>query len=64
MVCAHLQHPFGGCSEALAGIPFIKVYPANEFGLRYMRGVLSRNERLVTYVQHEFGEIAVVKVGQ
>jgi phosphatidylserine decarboxylase len=40
-----------------------KVYPVNEFGLRYMRGVLSRNERLVTYVQHEFGEIAVVKVG-
>jgi phosphatidylserine decarboxylase len=40
-----------------------KVYPVNEFGLRYMRRVLSRNERLVTYVQHEFGEIAVVKVG-
>jgi phosphatidylserine decarboxylase len=40
-----------------------KVYPVNEFGLRYMRTVLSRNERLVTYVQHEYGEIAVVKVG-
>jgi phosphatidylserine decarboxylase len=40
-----------------------KVYPVNEFGLRYMRTVLSRNERLVTYVQHDFGEIAVVKVG-
>jgi phosphatidylserine decarboxylase len=40
-----------------------KVYPVNEFGLRHMRGVLSRNERLVTYVQHEFGEVAVVKVG-
>jgi phosphatidylserine decarboxylase len=40
-----------------------KVYPVNEFGLRHMRTVLSRNERLVTYVQHEFGEIAVVKVG-
>jgi phosphatidylserine decarboxylase len=40
-----------------------KVYPVNDFGLRNMRAVLSRNERLVTYVQHEFGEISVVKVG-
>jgi phosphatidylserine decarboxylase len=40
-----------------------KVYPVNDFGLRYMRKVLSRNERLVTYIKHEFGEIAVVKVG-
>jgi phosphatidylserine decarboxylase len=40
-----------------------KVYPVNDFGLVHMRRVLSRNERLVTYVQHEFGELAVVKVG-
>lgn len=40
-----------------------KVYPVNEFGLRHMRRVLSRNERLITYIQHKFGEIAVVKVG-
>lgn len=40
-----------------------KVYPVNEFGLVHMRRVLSRNERLVTYVQHEYGELAVVKVG-
>ncbi|MFD0869771.1 phosphatidylserine decarboxylase [Chlamydia abortus] len=40
-----------------------KVYPVNEFGLRYMRRVLSRNERLVTYLKHPFGELAVVKVG-
>ncbi|MCZ8517107.1 archaetidylserine decarboxylase [Paenibacillus filicis] len=40
-----------------------KVYPVNEFGLRHMRRVLSRNERLITYVQHEHGEVAVVKVG-
>ncbi|WP_240414548.1 archaetidylserine decarboxylase [Paenibacillus periandrae] len=40
-----------------------KVYPVNEFGLRQMRRVLSRNERLITYMQHEDGEIAVVKVG-
>ncbi|MDQ1912254.1 archaetidylserine decarboxylase [Paenibacillus sp. GD4] len=40
-----------------------KVYPVNDFGLRFMRRVLSRNERLVTYMQHEGGEVAVVKVG-
>lgn len=40
-----------------------KVYPVNDFGLVHMKRVLSRNERLVTYVQHEFGELAVVKVG-
>jgi phosphatidylserine decarboxylase len=40
-----------------------KVYPVNDFGLTHMRRVLSRNERLITYMQHEYGEIAVVKVG-
>ncbi|MCR8629737.1 MULTISPECIES: archaetidylserine decarboxylase [Paenibacillus] len=40
-----------------------KVYPVNEFGLRHMRRVLSRNERLITYMQHEKSELAVVKVG-
>ncbi|TVX97919.1 archaetidylserine decarboxylase [Cohnella terricola] len=40
-----------------------KVYPVNEFGLTSMRRVLSRNERLVTYIRNEIGEVAVVKVG-
>lgn len=40
-----------------------KVYPVNDFGMRHMRGVLARNERLITYIRHELGEIAVVKVG-
>ncbi|WP_171056151.1 archaetidylserine decarboxylase [Paenibacillus sinopodophylli] len=40
-----------------------KVYPVNDFGLRHMRRVLSRNERLITYMKHEAGEAAVVKVG-
>ncbi|MCM3785884.1 archaetidylserine decarboxylase [Neobacillus mesonae] len=40
-----------------------KVYPVNDFGLRHMKSVLSRNERLITYIKHEHGEIAVVKVG-
>ncbi|MEK3881762.1 archaetidylserine decarboxylase [Paenibacillus sp. PL2-23] len=40
-----------------------KVYPVNEFGLRHMKRVLSRNERLITYIRHKSGEAAVVKVG-
>lgn len=40
-----------------------RVYPVNEFGLTSMRRVLSRNERLITYVRHNEGEVAVVKVG-
>ena len=40
-----------------------KVYPVNEFGLRHMKRVLSRNERLTTYIRHGGGEVAVVKVG-
>ena len=28
-----------------------------------MKRVLSRNERLITFIQHETGEVAVVKVG-
>ncbi|MFD0712421.1 archaetidylserine decarboxylase [Paenibacillus sp. GCM10027626] len=40
-----------------------KVYPVNDFGLRQMKRVLSRNERLITYIRHQAGETAVVKVG-
>lgn len=40
-----------------------RAYPVNEFGMTQMKGVLSRNERLVTYIAHRFGETAVVKVG-
>lgn len=40
-----------------------KVYPVNDFGLTHMTRVLSRNERLVTYLQHACGEVSVVKVG-
>ena len=28
-----------------------------------MKSVLSRNERLITYIGHAYGEVAVVKVG-
>ncbi|MFD2670623.1 archaetidylserine decarboxylase [Marinicrinis sediminis] len=40
-----------------------KVYPVHDFSLTHMNKVLSRNERVVTYMQHACGEVAVVKVG-
>lgn len=40
-----------------------KVYPVNDFGMRHMNKVLSRNERLITYMQHSLGELALIKVG-
>jgi len=40
-----------------------RTYPVNEFGLKRMRRVLSRNERLITYMQHDFGMMAMIKVG-
>ncbi|MHA0857003.1 archaetidylserine decarboxylase [Paenibacillus sp. CMAA1364] len=40
-----------------------RVYPVNDFGMTHMPSVLSRNERLITYIAHSCGEVAVVKVG-
>lgn len=40
-----------------------KVYPVNDFGLKHAKRVLSRNERLITYIKNEVTEVAVVKVG-
>ena len=40
-----------------------KYYPVNDFGLKNMKRVLSRNERLITYIKNKYTEVAVVKVG-
>lgn len=57
-----IHSPLGGVvveKEQIAG----KVYPVNDFSMRNMRSVLSRNERVISYIQHGAGEAAVVKVG-
>jgi phosphatidylserine decarboxylase len=46
-------------SERIAG----RVYPVNRFAMQHIRGVLSSNERLITYIRHDGGELALVKVG-
>lgn len=40
-----------------------KVFPVNDYALRNVGKVLSRNERLITYMQHDHGELCLVKVG-
>lgn len=40
-----------------------RAYPVNDFGMRQMTSVLSRNERLITYIAGDCGQTAVVKVG-
>lgn len=57
-----IHSPVSGTVEEREHIPG-KVYPVNDFGLTHMVKVLSRNERLITYIQHHDGEVAVVKVG-
>jgi phosphatidylserine decarboxylase len=39
------------------------VYPVNPMGLRLIDSVLTRNERVITYIEHEGTKVAVVKVG-
>lgn len=46
-------------SEHIAG----RAYPVNDFGLRHIPRVLSCNERLITYIRHTLGEVAIVKIG-
>jgi phosphatidylserine decarboxylase len=40
-----------------------RVYPVNNFGLKHMKKVLSRNERLITYIRSDKIQLALVKVG-
>lgn len=57
-----IHSPVAGTIIEMEHIPG-KVYPVNDFALHHIDGVLSRNERLLTYIQHQFGEVALVKVG-
>jgi phosphatidylserine decarboxylase len=57
-----IHAPVGGRIVETELIPGT-VYPVNDFGLRHVRNVLSRNVRRVTYIRHAWGETAVVKIG-
>jgi phosphatidylserine decarboxylase len=40
-----------------------KSYPVNKWGLKYGNRTLSNNYRRITEIKHDFGHVAVVKVG-
>ncbi len=40
-----------------------KSYPVNKWGLKYGRRTLSKNYRVITEVQTDYGHVAIVKVG-
>lgn len=38
-------------------------FPVNKLGVNYIPGLFAKNERMISYLQSEFGHIALVKVG-
>ncbi|MCB1158039.1 MAG: phosphatidylserine decarboxylase, partial [Leptospiraceae bacterium] len=40
-----------------------KLFPVNELAVKGIRGLFPKNERLITFLQTEYGKIAVIKVG-
>jgi len=40
-----------------------KLFPVNELAVLNIRGLFPKNERLITFLQTEYGKIAVIKVG-
>ncbi|MEM7181676.1 MAG: archaetidylserine decarboxylase [Spirochaetota bacterium] len=40
-----------------------KLFPVNDLAVKGIRGLFPKNERLITFLQTEYGKIAVVKVG-
>ncbi|WP_273366371.1 archaetidylserine decarboxylase [Alicyclobacillus herbarius] len=57
-----IHMPLSGRIVAWRYIPGC-LYPVNARGVRYISGLYSRNERLVTWLETEYGRMAVVKVG-
>jgi phosphatidylserine decarboxylase len=52
-------------SGKITGYHYIpgRLHPVNEIGVLHVPGLFTKNERLTTYIDSEFGEIALVKVG-
>ncbi|MBC9783947.1 phosphatidylserine decarboxylase [Heliobacterium chlorum] len=40
-----------------------RLYPVNDLGVQGVPGLFARNERLITYLQTDVGQVALVKVG-
>lgn len=40
-----------------------KLFPVNELAVKGIRGLFPKNERLITFLQTDYGKVAIVKVG-
>jgi phosphatidylserine decarboxylase len=57
-----IHAPVSGNVTASTYVPGT-LFPVNPFGVRAVKGLFARNERLVTYLNSTIGSVAVVKVG-
>ncbi|MDN4073283.1 archaetidylserine decarboxylase [Fictibacillus terranigra] len=40
-----------------------RLFPVNDIGVNHVKGLFTKNERLITYADTDAGEVAIVKVG-
>lgn len=57
-----IHAPFGGQVTEYTYVPGT-LFPVNALGVRAVKGLFAKNERLITFLQTKIGEVAVVKVG-
>jgi phosphatidylserine decarboxylase len=57
-----IHTPLAGEITGYAYVPGT-LFPVNAFGVRAVKGLFARNERVITYLNTEAGEVAVIKVG-
>ena len=57
-----IHSPIDGKVREMTYIPG-DLYPVNEWGVQSVPKLFVRNERLITFLQTEYGQIALVKVG-
>ena len=57
-----IHMPFSGKIKEVMHIPG-DLYPVNQSGVRLIPRLFARNERLISYIDTDYGEICLIKVG-
>lgn len=57
-----IHMPLAGKVQGYTYVPGT-LFPVNPFGVRAVKGLFAKNERLITYLETQAGEVALVKVG-
>lgn len=57
-----IHTPLAGTGISYTYIPG-RLFPVNQIGVKNVKGLFARNERLITYLETEAGLVAMVKVG-